>query len=186
MHHSLIFLQGQRLDLRPLRVADADGPYVSWFNDPEVCLGNSHHVFPYTREAALDFIRYARRARTELVLAMIVRESGRHIGNIALQSIHPIYHSAELSLVIGDKDCWGQGYGKEAARLICQHGFAELNLARISCGTFASNRGMRQLALSLGMKVEGRRRQAAFKQGRYLDVIEYGLLRREFARPRAK
>jgi RimJ/RimL family protein N-acetyltransferase len=30
------------------------------------------------------------------------------------------------------------------------------------------------------MSEEGRRRQAAFKRGRYLDVIEYGVLQHEW------
>ena len=48
------FLSGERIRLRPLTAADVDGPYLSWFNDPEVSRLNSHHVFPYTREQALE------------------------------------------------------------------------------------------------------------------------------------
>ena len=173
------FLQGPRLDLRPLVIADACEPYLSWLNDPEVCQGNSHHLFPYTAEAAVDFIRRVNLASRELVLAMIERATGRHIGNIALQKIHPVNRSGELALIIGEKDAWGKGYGAEAARLVCAHGFTQLNLHRIACGTFATNKAMQKLALSLGMKKEGCRRSASFKNGRYLDVIEYGLLRAE-------
>jgi RimJ/RimL family protein N-acetyltransferase len=35
---------------------------------------------------------------------------------------------------------------------------------------------MRKLALRLGMQEEGVRRQAMFKDGRYHDVVEYGVL----------
>jgi ribosomal-protein-alanine N-acetyltransferase len=174
------FLIGERLYLRPLIEADAQGPYADWFNDQEVCRGNSHHVFPYTPEAALAYIRHAAQTHDELILAIVLREDDRHIGNIALQSIHPIYRSAEFSIVIGDKAAWGKGYGREAGRLLCHHGFAALNLNRIACGTFDDNVAMQRLALALGMKEEGRRRQAAFKQGRYVDVIEFGVLRSEF------
>lgn len=86
-----------------------------------------------------------------------------------------VYH--ELS---GDKTCWGKGYGKEAARLICEHGFQALNLHRISCGTLDNNTAMSKLAESLGMVEEGRRRQAAYKHGRYVDIIEYGVLKSEY------
>ena len=55
-----------------------------------------------------------------------------------------------------------------------------MNLHRIYCGTSSENIPMQELALSVGMKKEGRRRQAAFKAGRYLDIIEYGLLKKEF------
>jgi len=39
---------------------------------------------------------------------------------------------------------------------------------------------MKKLAEYLAMQVEGQRRQAVFKQNRYVDVIEYGVLRQEY------
>ena len=174
------FLAGERLYLRSLVEADAEGSYVTWFNDEDVCGSNSHHVFPYTSEDALAYIRHAVRTRDDLILALVLCGGDRHIGNIALQNIHPVYRSAEFSIAIGEKTAWGKGYGKEAGRLLCDHGFAALNLHRIACGTFDDNVAMKRLALHLGMKEEGRRRQAAFKQGHYVDVIEYGVLRDEY------
>ena len=174
------FLIGEKVYLRSLIEADAIGPYSSWFNDEETCRGNSHHVFPYTTESALSYIRYAAETDNELILAICAREDDRHLGNIALQHIHPIYHSAELSIVIGDKSVWGQGVGKEASRLICDHGFQAMNLHRIAVGTFENNIAMQRLAVYLGMRQEGVRRKAVFKDGQYLDVLEYGVLRDEY------
>jgi RimJ/RimL family protein N-acetyltransferase len=170
------FLVGPRLFLRSLTPADADGSYPSWLNDAEVCRGNSHHVFPYTREAALAYIRRVAEARDELVLAMVLHEGDRHIGNIALQNIRPVSRSAELAILIGDRSAWGKGYAFEAATLLRDHAFSAMNLNRIECGTFEDNEAMRRLALKLGMREEGRRRAAAFKGGRYVDIIEYGIL----------
>jgi len=48
------FIVGTDIYLRPLRVQDAEGSYVEWLNDPEVCQYNSHHVFPYTPQKALE------------------------------------------------------------------------------------------------------------------------------------
>jgi len=174
------FLQGSRLYLRSLIESDADGSYSSWFNDEEVCAGNSHHVRPYTREAALDYIRYARQTTDSLILAIVLSDGDRHVGNIALGSINRLYRTAEFSIVIGDKSIWGKGYSKEAAYLLCDHGFASMNLHRIGCGTFQDNEPMKKLATALGMKEEGRRREAAFKHGGYVDIIEFGVLRNEY------
>jgi RimJ/RimL family protein N-acetyltransferase len=177
---ALAFLSTQRIALRPLEEADADGPYVDWFNDAEVCRGNSHHVFPYTRESALAYIGHARQTRDDLILAIVLRERGCHIGNVSLQGIHGINRSAEFAIVLGDRSVWGQGYAKEAALLILDHGFGALNLHRVGCGTFDDNLAMQRLALAMGMKEEGRRREAAFKGGRYVDIIEYGLVAQDY------
>jgi RimJ/RimL family protein N-acetyltransferase len=175
------FLIGQRVYLRALRDEDADGAYAGWFNDEEVCLGNSHHVHPYTREAALAYIRETRNRRDCLVLAIALMDGAPHVGNVALQRIDPVARSAEFAIVIGEREAWGKGIGKEAAGLIVRHGFSALNLHRIHCGTLETNEAMRRLAVDLGMREEGRRREAAFKNGRFVDCIEFGVLRSEFS-----
>lgn len=174
------FLIGEDIYLRSLVEDDADGPYLTWFNDQEACRGNSHHVFPYTKDAAVSYIHHAKQTREDLILAIVMQKDDQHVGNIALQNIHPIYRSAEFSIMIGEKLYWGQGVGKEAGKLICDHGFKALNLHRIACGTFENNLAMKKLALYLGMVKEGVRRQAAFKDGKFVDVIEYGVLRQEY------
>ena len=178
----LPFLRGARILLRPLTRADANGPYAEWFNDPVVCAANSHHVFPHSVKETLAYIEEAQAARDRLVLAIVHQEDGRHLGNIALTHIDPVARSAEFSLIIGERRSWGRGYSKEASRLILDHAFFSLNLTRVACGTYASNIPMRRLAGFLGMRKEGRRRRAAFKQHRWMDVIEFGLLRAEYVR----
>lgn len=174
------FLIGKEVYLRALGEDDCKGPYPTWLNDAEVCRGNAHHIFPCTADTARDYIQQVNRDHRRLVLAIARRKDDVHIGNIALVNIDAIHRSAELTIIIGNKSCWRKGYGKEAARLICDHGFLALNLNRISCGTFEDNTGMCKLAQSLGMVEEGRRRKAIYKLGRYVDVIEYGVLRSEY------
>lgn len=174
------FLLGKNVYLRALEEKDLDGNYVSWLNNAEVCRYNSHHVFPYTREAARSYIESALTSKMLLVLAIVSKKKDLHIGNVSLQNINHINQSAEFAILIGEKDCWGKGYSQEAASLIISHGFMELNLNRIYCGTTADNIAMQKLAERLGMKEEGRRRSAAFKSGKFVDVLEYGILRKEF------
>jgi RimJ/RimL family protein N-acetyltransferase len=39
---------------------------------------------------------------------------------------------------------------------------------------------MQHLALKLGMSQEGLRREAVFKNGEFADIVEYGMLKKEF------
>jgi [ribosomal protein S5]-alanine N-acetyltransferase len=172
------FLSGEHVYLRPLTEADVSGPYLKWFNDPEVSAANGHHYRPFTKSEALAYVQ--RSTPDEIVLAIAARDDDRHVGNVTLKRIDTIAKSAEFAIVIGDKTAWGMGYGKEVGQLLLDHAFLELNLQRIHCGTYETNIGMQKLAAFLGMKEEGRRRSAAFKGNRYLDVIEYGVLRDEY------
>lgn len=175
----MCFLDTARLRLRPLEPLDADGPYPSWLNDREVCAGNSHHLRPYSREEARAYIAKVAGSASDLVLAMVIRDDNQHVGNVALTNLHPLYRRAEFSILVGSRDHQGRGYGIEAGRALFRHGFLAMNLQRIECGTFSTNVGMQKLAQALGMKQEGVRRRAAYKDGAYVDVLEYGLLREE-------
>ena len=175
------FLKSETVGLRGLLPEDAAPPYLNWLNDEDVCRGNSHHRWPYGPAQAGEFIAATATDTKNLVLAIEVIESGEHIGNIALQSIDPIHRSAELSILIGSRASWGKGYGREAAALLIRHGFQELNLVRIACGTPDYNEGMIKLALALGMKEEGRKRSAFFKGGQYHDIVLFALLASELA-----
>ena len=178
------FLVGERIYLRSLTQEDCSGAYLHWFNDAQVCQFNGHHYFPYTVAEAKAYVAAVNESRRDLVVAIALRDDDRHIGNVALQNIDFISRCAEFAVVIGDKECWGQGFAREAGRLILDHGFLVLNLHRVYCGTTENNRAMRSLAEHLGMKEEGRRRQALFKSDRYLDIVEYGVLKNDYLQSR--
>lgn len=174
------FLEGDQVVLRPLFVEDVEGNYINWLNDPVINEHNSHHVFPYTRAQALNYIESVSGDKQNLVLAIVAKDSGKHIGNISLQKIDQISKNAEYAILIGEKDYWGKGIAQEASRLLLRHGFEALNLHRVYCGTSNTNIAMQKLAHTLGMKQEGVRREAHYKNGSYADIIEYGLLKNEF------
>lgn len=175
-----IFLDGPRIFLRGLERSDVEGNYGLWLNDPTVCRYNAHHRFPYGTEELFDYIDGLTGAHDRLVLAIVEKESGKHVGNVSLQAIDPVEKSAEFAIVIGEMSAWGRGYSKESARLMIDHGFGTLNLHRIGCGTSEDNLPMQKLALAMGFSLEGRRREAIYKDYRYRDILEYGLLRHEW------
>jgi ribosomal-protein-alanine N-acetyltransferase len=177
---SSVFLEGKIVRLRPLQESDVEGPYPSWLNSQQITAHNGHGLRPYSSAAARAFIEDSNRSEDRIVLAVEDRASGRHIGNVSLQSIHLVYRNAELAILLGDPTCHGKGVGLECCRLLVEHGFLRLNLHRIHLGTFSTNLGMIRIAQKLGMKEEGRRREAVFKNGVYVDVLEFGLLRSEF------
>jgi [ribosomal protein S5]-alanine N-acetyltransferase len=176
---NIVFLKGERIHLRALMEKDLTSSYLQWLNDEEVCRNNSHAVFPNTEQRMKTYYNSIQN-QLNVVLAIIHSDTDRHIGNVSLLNINWISRNAEFAILMGEKDFWGKGYGKEAARLIVQYGFERLNLHRIYCGTLNGNSGMIKLAASMGMKEEGRRREAIFKNGKYVDILEYGILYHEF------
>lgn len=174
----MIYKLNEQYFVRTLIENDIDGPYPSWFEDQEVCKYNSHGKFFKTRAYFKEYVDALN--QNDRVIWAICHINDGHIGNISLQEISMIDRTAEFAIILGDKRHWSKGLGLMAGREILQHGFNKLNLVRVHCGTAANNENMRKLALALGMKLEGTRRQHLFLDGTRVDMVEYGILRSEF------
>lgn len=165
--------------VRALNLDDLDGPYPSWFEDQQVCQYNNHGKFFKSKAELESFIANISN-RQELVWAICHDKDG-HIGNVSLQSINWINRSAEFAILMGNKAHWNKGAAFLASNQLVKHGFEKLNLHRIYCGTAATNQGMIKLASKLHMTQEGLRRQHLFLEGHWCDMLEFGVLKEEFA-----
>lgn len=174
MENNLCFLEGNEIYLRPLSFEDIEGPYLTWFNDKDICKFNSHHRFPITKEELIAFVKDIDKHNDNLVLAAIRKKDSYHVGNVSLQGIDWINRSAEMASIIGTKGTEGLRYTVEAIELIIEHAFEQLNIRRVYGGSF--NPVIDYIMQSLGFTVEGKRRQAIYKNNQYYDIIEYGLL----------
>jgi ribosomal-protein-alanine N-acetyltransferase len=174
------FIIGEKIYLRPLDLNDLNGNYINWLNDPIVTLQNSHHLFPNSKIDLENYIRNAYVSNDKLPLAIVDINNDKHIGNISLVDINYINRRANWGLVIGEKEYWGKGVAKEASILILKHAFETLNIKRIFSGTTEKNIGGQKLMEAVGMIREGISRKHIYKNGEYLDIVNYGVLKEEF------
>ena len=177
---TVYFLADSTIGLRVLNSEDVKGNYKNWLNDPVVNQGNTHHRFPETISNLTLFLDKNTNSTESLHLGVFLKNNNNHVGNISLQKINWIDSNAEIAFLLGESEYKGKGVMFSAAKLLINHAFYSLGIRRISCGTIESNIGMIRLAEKLGMMSEGRRRKAVFKQGEYLDIINFGLLSEEW------
>src|SRR5262249_39841857 len=123
------YLIGEKVYLRAIEEADTEVCYP-WVSDPEVRVHLACRARPNTAKDTLEWIRGAD-GRTRQMFAIVARAAGEYIGNCDLMHLNWTDRHAELGILIGRKDFWGKGYGREATRLLCDHGFKALNLHRI-------------------------------------------------------
>lgn len=102
----------------------------------------------------------------------------RALGVCGLTSIDRVNQNAEFSLYIA-KQFWGLGFGLDSLRLLLRHGFEDQNLVRIWGETYESNPAI-NMFYKLGMKLEGTKRKAYFRSGRFIDCHVVSILREEF------
>jgi len=174
------FLTGKKIYLSPLTKEDITEEYIHWLNDKEVCAGNSHATFPNNYTKTLSYVESISESKTDLVFAVRWKKNNLHIGNASFQGINLINRSADMAIIIGNKNYWNKGISTEILSLFIEYGFETLNLHRITTGTPLSNRGAIRICEKNGMKKEGLLREVMFKDGKYLDVVIFSILSHEY------
>jgi len=148
-----------------------------WLNDFEVAYTLSQ-MRPLTIESLENSYDSSSKAADRVQFAMYERSTMRPIGGINLHDISG--RAATLAIVIGEKDCWGKGYGTEATRLVLDYGFNTLGLHNIMLTVHGFNQRGILAYLRAGFREIGRRREVIHRDGRLHDLIYMDCLAEEF------
>src|SRR5262245_3576042 len=118
----IVFRIAKRLYLRP--VIKEDLPLITlWINDPEITWF-LNTVYPQTLQDEEDLFESQRKKKsTDLVFALVLRETHEMIGIMGLHSIDQVHRLGTTGSFIGRKDLWGKGYGYEAKMLLLDYAF---------------------------------------------------------------
>ena len=171
-----IELTGASLVCRTFRPEDIHPAYLAWLNDPEV---NRYSRRRYVRSTAADALNFLQGlSPDEQVLAIHLREDGRHIGNIQFGPVDWLCRLAEIRILIGDKEAWGGGYGTEAIGLVTKYLFEELKLHRVEANS--CNPAFIRCTEKLGWTVEGRLRERFMLDGEFVDYYWMSILEEDF------
>lgn len=118
--------------------------------------------------------------RANNVRLAICASDGPPVGAAYLLGIDWTNRAAEFAIWIGAAGAQGRGIGEAATHLMLEHAFNDLNLERVHLTVLRDNERAIGLYRKLGFVQEGVLRRAAFKDGRYRDMILMALLRDEF------
>ena len=170
------FLEGKNIYFCPLEETASDD-YSRWINDREVITHLEVGIFPRSQRELSDFVKKVNDSNNDVFFAVIEKETKQHIGNIKLGPINWVNRTAVYGRLIGEKSCWGKGYGKEIARLILHYAFTILNLNKVTAGAIADNIGSIKSNEKVGLLKEGILKQQVFSEGKYKDIVLMGITR---------
>lgn len=176
-------LAGELVVLRR-HVSENLASFRRWYADPEIARLARYQEGPMRPEEIERFFASRILGRASLALAVHVRSTGRLIGSCALSQLDADNGSALFHITIGEKDAWGHGYGTEATQLMVDHALGTLGLHRVALAVFAFNERAIRAYQRVGFTIEGRAREAIWRDGRYWDEIHMALLDTEWRRLR--
>lgn len=169
-------LTARRLDLRPFGELFLSERYVGWLNDPQVVRFSELRHARHTLEACRAYLR-SFESSAGFYWAIIVKEEALgHIGNISVHVDVP-NQVADIGILLGEKQAWGQGYGSEAWGAVCTFLLTLPNVRKITAGAMASNAAMVRMALKSGMVEESRRPDHFLLNGQPEAAVYWTLMR---------
>lgn len=174
-------IYGERIRLRATERDDVK-KFHTWVNDPEVTSYLSLYLPMSMTDEENWFNAMTQRSQNEKPLVIELRSENdwKMIGNCAVFDIDTVTRSAELGIMLGEKDEWNKGYGTEAITVLARHCFETLNMNRVYLRVYAENLRAKRTYEKAGFIEEGRLREAVYKHGRYDDVFMMSILYSEW------
>lgn len=173
-------LIGKKIYLSPIDKEDYV-KYAEWVNDMDVAIGMTFASMLIDEESEKNALE--RLSKVQFNFAIILKETNEVIGNVGFPSLDYINRIGEVGIFIGDKDNWGNGYGKEALSLLLDFGFNLLNLNNIFLKVYSFNKQAIKCYSKIGFKEAGRLREAKIIGCNKYDEVYMDILANEFKSP---
>ena len=171
-------MENSRVYLRALEPDDYKIS-ISWRKDDEIwgMLGGTKYFVSsaYEKKWVEDVIFNSKDVR----LAICLKEGGRYIGNVYMTDINPVKQSCISHILIGEHDCWGKGYAKEALLMATDYMFKERNIHRIQAIVLESNKQSLRMHEKCGYHIDGLLRESCFKDGMWQNQYILSLLSKD-------
>jgi len=149
-------LVGEKTYLSPLSPDDCEHMY-RWHNNlGAIFLAQEPGLrSPGTAQEFKEFIDSFKTKQWPIFMTV---DSGtdQPIGWCSLWNIRPSQRQAEVAIIIGERDHWGQGCGSDAMRLLLDYGFNLMNLNSIELVTGEHNTRAIRCYEKVGFKHVGR------------------------------
>ena len=174
-------LTGVRIILRPFTKKDLT--YIQrWSNDAELrkLIGE---IAPISQADAEKYYEERRSDETRLWYTIVLKKGNRVIGEAGLLRMFKPWRNTDMTIIIGEKDQQGKGYGTEAGHLLLTQAFNNLGFHRISIGVVGFNKKAIRFWKSLGFKKEGIHREEYYCDNKYSDFIMMSILENEYNKP---
>ena len=168
---------GEKVYLSPISTEDMD-LFMKWVNDPEIGHTTTFHSRVISLTQEVEFVDSM--AKGGNTFSIVTLDGDRVIGNCSFFRVDNINRSAEVGIMIGEKDLQGKGYGTDALRLLVKFGFENRNYNSIFLRVNAYNTRGIACYERVGFKKQGVHRQAIIRGNRKYDMIYMDILADEY------
>ena len=162
---------GDSIYLKELTEADVDINYVNWMNDYDVVKFTESKNVIHTLTSIRTFVENCTTSESDILFGIFWKENDKHIGNIKLGSINFIHKHADIGLIIGLKEYWGQHVASNAISLVTAYAFNNLDMHKVYAGIYACNTGSKNAFVNAGYHLAYIKKEEVFFHNDWIDCI---------------
>jgi RimJ/RimL family protein N-acetyltransferase len=153
-------------------------PFYQWINDEEV-IKYSLSIFQkiHNKEEIDKWYKELIENTKIINYGIFLKTNEKLIGYAGIGNISHINNSGEFYIFIGEKKMWGKGIGTLVTKQILKIGFSNYKLNRIFLTVSEPNHGGIKAYKNAGFEIEGKLRQACFRDNEYHDKIIMSILK---------
>lgn len=174
------FIKGDRIDL-VTQNSKWVNLYAKWMNDPEV-RRYARQMFPRSLDQIKKWFEPTKDEglRDFIVFNIYHKKDKRPIGSAGFSHINWLNMNANIWASIGESEYWGKGIVVEAAKLLINFGFTELNFHKIYAGVYSPNKRSLRAAEKLGFKEEAVLKEEMYVDGKFVNSHRFALFKKDW------
>lgn len=162
-------LSTERLHLRQLTKATPD--QVRWLNDPEVMRYSEQRHRQHSQYSQMSYINSFKDGSHIWAIRRV--DTGAHIGNITA-TYDPHNRVADIGILIGETQHWGQGFGAEAWGIVCNWLLNDGKVRKLEAGCMRDNAAMMKIIVKSKFQHEGDRANHFLLGGHPVSAALFG------------
>ena len=171
-----LVMESERLRLRPFTLEDIQDNYVAWLNNPEIVRFSNQRFLKHTASSCRHYLDSFKNSANRF-LAIEDKFTQELLGTLTMYiNLHHL--TADVGILIGNKNHWGKAYGYEAFDLAIES-LMNAKLRKVTAGTMACNLGMIKVMEKSGMTWEATRKAQEMLDGQTVDMLYFA----KFSKP---
>ena len=164
-------IDGLRLRLSRFTQEHVNASYIGWLNDPKVMKYSNQRFIRHTPETCVRYLQSFTDTNNRFY-AIEELVTGQMLGTLTVYAnLH--HQTADIGILIGATQHWGQGFGQEAFELAMRALASTGQIRKITAGTMSRNVGMVKIMQRSGMHLEALRKAQELLDGQPVDVLYF-------------
>ena len=108
------------------------------------------------------------------------KKTGKYIGGCSVNEVDWKNSKVVVGIFIGDTEYHNRGYGTDAMKVLVKFIFEQMNINKVKLGVYSFNQRAIKCYEKVKFQVEGILKEELFRNGKYHDIIEMSIFKKDY------